>query len=291
MAQGVNIYCFLQDFKSHLFCCLSSFLLPFSRTTSLQSQEECCIKSRQQWQQNINKSQRPKPNLVASSGHTMPPLTSPCPSISTQPLPPCQARNAGGHWPFHPRAPPWFLRKIRRWWRNWECPIKLAAGGDSTSFNEVQILGLEFHAALAFYALLVWLLFKNVKLMQMQHSSFLLPRLPLWITERSLIKEASPLWQQTVGKHESVIGDFMSFAFELGFHVVVGKSPKTSVPAVCEAPRGAELQGEPSGVHHAEVLIRWWAELQQLSGWQQWPSNGSQQGASIVLPFFCKFAA
>lgn len=42
---------------------------------------------------------------------------SPCSSISAQPLPPCQARNAwgrrgGGHWPFLPSVSPWFLREI-----------------------------------------------------------------------------------------------------------------------------------------------------------------------------------
>lgn len=46
------------------------------------------------------------------------------PLFQPYPFPPAKLGMLRGQWPFHPRVSPWFLREIRRWWRNWECPVK-----------------------------------------------------------------------------------------------------------------------------------------------------------------------
>lgn len=143
----------------------------------------------------------------------MPLLTSPCPSISTQPLPPCQARNVGdsdlftqvshlgfsgrlggrgtgGVWCWaHLERIPFFRRRPRYW--VWEV--------------------FDFMLYWYCYNLIGFLCFTGLA------AAIASLSLPLWITERSLIKGASPRWQQTVSKHKSVFSDFMGFAFKLGF--------------------------------------------------------------------------
>lgn len=146
----------------------------------------------------------------------------------------------------------------------------------------LEFSGLEFHAVLQqpcrlFSASLVWRPFKNAKPTQLQHSSFLLLSFPLWITEHSLIKGASPQWQQTVSKHKSVIADFMGFAFKFGFPWLpcwrwsVAQNQRSS-----RLPDSQEKRTTGSTircVHRAEALIRWPEAPQQLCGWQHRATN------------------
>ena len=93
-------------------CRLSPLELPFSSAHSLQSQEECCIKSAQQWQQKHQ--QKPKGQTRLSFlpwTHNAPSY----PPFQPSPCPPAKPGMLGLQWPFHPKVPPWFLRKIRRW--------------------------------------------------------------------------------------------------------------------------------------------------------------------------------
>lgn len=96
---------------------------PFSSTPSLHSQKECCIKSGPTIATKTEQKQKDQTRLSYLPWTYNAPAYLTQPLNSTQPLPPCQGRNAEGQWPFYPTIPPWFLRKIRRWKRNWEGPI------------------------------------------------------------------------------------------------------------------------------------------------------------------------
>lgn len=122
----VTFNCFPLDLKS---CCFVIFVLSCYCSlvhTDSRARRNVGVRLANN-DQKKQQSQKPKGQMRLShrpyiyNAHTCL-NASPCPAISTQSLPPCQVRNVEGQQPFPAGVPPGFLRKIRRWYRNWECP-------------------------------------------------------------------------------------------------------------------------------------------------------------------------